>query len=196
MVWRTPDEWGARMVRRPTKIGVKLNLGFVELSGEWDPNDAERAAAWELYVELITRVSVVPLDRQEGLLREALASLYSIFGATRDILRRYGPEVAAPKIDGQLTFGFLAVTILNAGLRPLLARWHPALTDWEHQRPDGVSALVHEQAWERADELRTAINEVRVILTDYAATLALACGIPDLLAAVPAPPPPEAPRGH
>ncbi|MGZ4618701.1 MAG: hypothetical protein ACXV3F_08230 [Frankiaceae bacterium] len=36
-----------------------LNLHFLTISGTWEPNDAERAAAWELYVELVTRISVV-----------------------------------------------------------------------------------------------------------------------------------------
>jgi hypothetical protein len=45
----------------PKRVGVKINLGIAELSGEWEPNDVERSAAWELYVELITRVTVVPL---------------------------------------------------------------------------------------------------------------------------------------
>jgi len=111
----------------PKRIGVKVNLGVAELSGEWEPNDKERAAAWELYVELITRASVVPLGHSDVLLREALTSLYSIFNTTREVLRTYGPDLAEPKPDGQFNFAFLAVTIVNAGVRPLLSRWHPAL---------------------------------------------------------------------
>jgi hypothetical protein len=165
----------------PQKIGVKVNLGIAELSGEWEPNDVERSAAWELYVELITRVSVVPLGEGEVLLREALTSLYSIFHTTRDVLRKYGPDIAEPKPDGQLNFAFLAVTILNAGIRPLLARWHPALTRWEEQCPPGASPAAHEHAWARADELRAELEQTRIALTDYAAALAIACGVPNLL---------------
>jgi hypothetical protein len=29
----------------PKKVGVMVNLGVVEVSGEWEPNDVERAAA-------------------------------------------------------------------------------------------------------------------------------------------------------
>lgn len=43
-----------------------------EISGTWEPDEAERRAAWELCVELITRVAVVKLGTAEGLLREAL----------------------------------------------------------------------------------------------------------------------------
>jgi hypothetical protein len=173
----------------PKRVGVKINLGIAELSGEWEPNDIERAAAWELYVELITRISVVPLGPEEGLLREGLSSLYSIFSSTRDILRKYGPDIAEPKPGGQYNFAFLAVTILNTGIRPLLAHWHPELKDWEDRRPAGVSLTAHERAWPQAAALRADVDRTRIALTDYAAALAIACGVPNLLDTIPAPPP-------
>jgi hypothetical protein len=174
----------------PRKVGVRINFGVVELSGEWEPNDVERAAAWELYVELITRISVVPLGPKQGLLREALSSLYSVFASTRDVLRRYGPDIAEPKPSGQYNFAFIAVTILNSGIRPLLARWHPELKDWEDRRPAGVSVTSHERAWPQAHALRAEIEQTRHILTDYAAALATACGVPNLLATIPHTPAP------
>ena len=59
-----------------TKISVELSLPYLsKISGEWEPDENEREAAWELYVELITRVSVVNLGPEEGLLRESLSSL-------------------------------------------------------------------------------------------------------------------------
>lgn len=173
----------------PKRVGVKLNLGFVELSGEWEPNDTERAAAWELYIELVTRISVVPLDPADGSLREALTSLYSIFATTRDILRRYGPDLAEPKPSGQYNFAYLALTILNTGVRPLLTRWHPALTGWEALRPVDRSTSDHERAWPHAADLRDDLNVAREALTDYTAALAVACGIPNLLDTIPSAPP-------
>ncbi|MET7574893.1 hypothetical protein ABZT04_41440 [Streptomyces sp. NPDC005492] len=173
------------MVRAPKSVDVKLNLHVLEISGTWVPNDAERRAAWEVYVELVTRVSVVPLRTDEGLMREALSSLYSLFATTRDVLRQHGPEVAEPKRNGQCNFGYLAVAMLNFGIRPLLARWHPALEDWENQRPADRSRRDHEQLWPHADDLRTALNDARRILTAYADLLASACGVPNLLHAVP-----------
>ncbi|GAA2629232.1 hypothetical protein [Streptomyces axinellae] len=63
----------------PTQVSARLALPFVgEISGVWEPADAERRASWELYLELASRVSVVELDPEEGLLREALSSLYSL----------------------------------------------------------------------------------------------------------------------
>ena len=72
------------MVRAPKSVNVKLNLRVLEISGTWEPNDVERHAAWELYVELVTRVSVVPPQADQELLREALTSLNSLFTTTRD----------------------------------------------------------------------------------------------------------------
>src|SRR3954466_2378808 len=105
-------------MRTPESVEVGLDLKVFSLKGTWKPSDEERAAAWELYVELITRVSVVPL--QNGILREALSSFYSLFAVSREILRKYGPRIAEPKPDGQYNFGFLTVAMLNFAIRPVL----------------------------------------------------------------------------
>ncbi len=166
--------WGADNVQ------VGLNLGVLSVSGTWKPNDEERRAAWELYVELATRIAVVPLRRSEGLLREALSSLYSLFDITRDILRRYGPAVAQPRPDSEHSLGELAVLVLNYELRPLLAHWHPMLDQWEAQRPEGRSRSGHEDSWEHAGQLREAIEQTRQRLVGYADLLAAAAGVPPL----------------
>ncbi|MBB4924259.1 hypothetical protein [Kitasatospora kifunensis] len=152
-----------------------------EISGVWEPVDAERRAAWELYVELVTRIAVVDLNPDEGLLREALTSLYSLFGTTRDILRRYGPEVAPRRGPGHVTFGALAVTVLNGALRPLLARWHPMLTAYEATRPPGIDPVAHERNWPDAERLREELLAVRKTLTQLGHALAEVSGTGDLM---------------
>jgi hypothetical protein len=170
-------------IRGPKSVQIGLNLPFLQLSGTWEPNDDERKAAWELHVELVTRISVVPLSSDEGLLREALSSLYTLFATTREILRKYGPDIAEPKPHGQYNFGFLAVAMLNLALRPVLARWHPALEEWEAARPPGRSRAEHEAMWDRAQELRAALDDARAAMTQYARIMADACGVPDLISA-------------
>lgn len=164
----------------PRSVSVGLNLPFLQVSGTWEPNDAERMAAWELYVELMTRVTVVPLEANQGLLREALNGHYSIFATTREILRRHGPTLAEPKSDGAYNFGFLALMMLNNILRPELARWHPVLEDWEIRRPLDRSRMEHEADWDLAAELRKEIMATRERLTEFSALMAAACGIPSL----------------
>ena len=42
------------------KVSVSLPFGIG--SPEWEADPTERRAAWSLYVELVTRVAVQPLD--------------------------------------------------------------------------------------------------------------------------------------
>jgi hypothetical protein len=164
------------------EVAVELGWGPAKLSGKWEPDQAERDAAWELYVELVTRIAVVPLAPEHGILREALTSLYQLFGVTRDILRKYGPAVArAPQHAGQYRFGHLAVWMLNAALRPVLAEWHPELQRWEATRDPARAVADHESAWPRSAELRTELEKLRGLLLEYARLLAAVCEAPALI---------------
>lgn len=159
---------------------VSLNLGAFKLEGTWKPDERERNAAWEMYVELITRISVQKLCSGEGLLSEALSSLYSLFDTTRNIMRSYGSSVAQPKYDGTMSFGILAVTILNQSLRPLLTKWHPLLLSYEQKRAENVSQIEHEQKWDQYKKLCDEINKVREELANYANILAEVANVPPL----------------
>jgi hypothetical protein len=158
---------------------VKLSLGVLTVGGKWIPSAKEAEAAWELYVELVTRVAVVELE--PGLLRVALTSLYGLFGTTRAILREKGPEVARPRRGADYSFGYLAVTVLNYSIRPLLTKWHPVLSDWEAHKPSEKSAHEHEADWPRNTELRSDLARVKSELHEYAHLLARVAGVPDLL---------------
>lgn len=152
-------------LRKPKQISVKLTVPFVgEISGVWEPSDAERKAAWELYLQLATRITTVPLSPDKGHLREALTSYYSLFEITRGILTKYGPEVAPRRDEGQVTFGRLSLTVLNGILRPVLEEWHPALSDYEAGRPDTVGRAEHERRWEQYAELRSVLDQTRAAM--------------------------------
>jgi hypothetical protein len=169
---------------KPNELTVGINLREgPKIEGKWVLDDVQRKAAWEMYVELVTRISVAELKEDEGLLREALTSLYSLFNTTRQILREYGPSVAKTKWfrKSDLSLGYIAVAILNRELRPLLAKWHPLLQDYEASKPQDVFNLEHERKWERAEELRTVLEENRLVLVDYAHTLAKAAKVPSLI---------------
>lgn len=150
-----------------------MQLPFGLASVELELDDAQQRAAWELYVELATRVAVQPLDSEGGLLREALASLHALFGVTRDVLRRAGPTVGA----SESSIGGVAIAVLNRGLRPFLTKWHPELADWEARRGPDISQSAHEQRWERVAELREELNQLRGELEVYAKALASSAGV-------------------
>jgi hypothetical protein len=153
------------MAVKATKLSVSLpfELGKLEL----EPDEVQQRAAWSLYVELVTRIAIEPLDPKRGLLREALNSLYAMFNLTREILREAGPGVA----KGANSFGHVAIDVLNKGLRPFMTKWHPTLQAYEQQRPPDVSHLEHERAWEHFDEMRRELTELQSQMRIYADVL-------------------------
>ncbi|WP_211653231.1 hypothetical protein [Planococcus alpniumensis] len=170
------------MSRTPNKFTVSLGIpNMASISGEWEPNENQQDASWEIYVELVTRVSVVGLKEDEGNVREALSSLYAIFAETRGILKRYGPGIAISPGKGDLSLGYIAVSVLNDFLRPFLTKWHPILLSHEETRNEGVSLMNHYKVWERDDEIREGLNQLSDFLYEYSKILAKGAGIPPLV---------------
>jgi hypothetical protein len=160
---------GKRDKAKLKSVTVRLPFGIGEI--EWEADPAERRAAWALYVELVTRVAVQPMAGGEGLVSEALSSLQQVFPATREILRDAGPEVGAARDS----IGGIAIAVLNRGLRPFLAKWHPLVQAWEAERPAGLSPAEHEQRW--PPELRAELAGLRADLAQYADALATLAGV-------------------
>lgn len=82
---------------------------------EWQPADADKSAAWELYTEMRTRITTQPLAFRHGDEESALTSVYNIFGLTRDVIKKH---------PGCTHFAVLAVHVLNVHIRPFTANWH------------------------------------------------------------------------
>ncbi|MBO1053017.1 MAG: hypothetical protein HEQ25_13785 [Dolichospermum sp. DET73] len=158
----------------PAKIKtVSFSLPFGIGSVEWQSDPTERKAAWSIYVELVTRIAVQSLETDQGLLREALTSLYNLFPVTRQVLKEAGPDVGA-SLD---SVGGIAIAVLNNGLRPFLAKWHPLLQTWEAQRPPHLSLKEHERNWSQQKELRAELELLRKDLEKYANALAEIAGV-------------------
>lgn len=151
---------------------LKIPFGYGEI--EVEPGEQQAMAAWELYVELQTRIAVQPLLDGQGLLREVLTSLHSLFRTTREILRKYGPVVGK---DGRASVGGVAIHVLNGGLRGFLGKWHPELSAWEAERVPGVSPVNHEAQWKWAEVFREELHELRSELEIYSVALADLAGI-------------------
>ena len=145
------------------------------------PSEVKKKVAWELHVELVTRVSITTFDRQEGILREALSSLYSLFQTTRAILRFYGPAIAPTSINKDTSASYVAVRMLNMVIRPLLAKWHPLLKDYEEMRPQLVGSREYEQQWQHYHELRQELRAINETLLEYAKAFAQIAEIPSLI---------------
>jgi hypothetical protein len=93
---------------------LKLSVGFLE--AEFKPADPDRMAAWDLYVELLTRVTTQHLLPDSGDEVAALDSVHEIFPLTREILRKHGSGAGA--------FARIAIPVLNQAVRPFTSKWH------------------------------------------------------------------------
>ena len=143
MKWRDLlGEWGLSK--------LQLKAGFVE--AEFVPRDMDRDAAWQLYVELATRVSTQTLAAGQGSDKQAMASIYSLFPTTRAILKSCGPSAQ--------NFARVAIAVLNVVLRPFLTRWHVRL-DSDTPLSATDAAL-----------FRSELEAIRCDLREYAQVLA------------------------
>lgn len=151
MQWRDLlAEWGVSK--------LQLKLGFLDM--EFVPQDADRNAAWELYVELATRNSTQPLQLGLGDDGKALASLYSLFQTTREIMKKHGP--------GAINFTRIGIAVLNQVLRPFLTRWHGVI-DAEN-KPSSITQA----------EFRKQLELMRQDMLQYARVLAKIADVEEL----------------
>ena len=163
----------------PQLVNVKLDLklpGIGGIQGTWEPDESEVRASWELYVEMVTRTPLGGSSDEGGSARESLNSIYSLFETTRSVLRSHGPSVARASGGRKLSFGYLAISMLNLVLRPLLTEWHPRLQAWE-----GTNPFTPEADWPDRSRFFEDLNRIREYLHQYASLFAEVAGVPELL---------------
>jgi hypothetical protein len=141
-------------------ISLKFNIHFLEL--EWQPQTADRDAAWELYIEMLTRVSTQYLQPEDGDEATALESIYSLFGLTRETIKKYGRNCAE--------FTKIAVVVLNQVIRPFTAKWHRKSLAGAFKDPQQCAVF------------RTELSELQGQLRTYTKMLADMAGVEDLTA--------------
>ncbi len=105
------DEW--------SMSSLKVNTGFLNM--EFKPNDVDKNAAWDMYIELLTRITTQPLADNHGDEQTALDSIYSLFPITRSIIKDNGRHC--------IEFTKIAIIILNQKIRPFTAKWHKLSLD-------------------------------------------------------------------
>ena len=69
-------------------IAAILDLPPSVIEQPWNPTDNDRAAAWDLYSELRTRITVQPLHYLYGDEETALASVADLFNMSREIMHK------------------------------------------------------------------------------------------------------------
>ena len=93
---------------------LKIKAPFLDM--DWNPKDADKDAAWELYTELLTRITTQKLPIEHGDEQTALESVFKIFELTREIVKHHGRDC--------IEFTKIAVVVLNQIIRPFTAKWH------------------------------------------------------------------------
>lgn len=124
------------------------------------PNSQDEQAAWELYVELLTRITTQTLDPDHGDEKTALESVLSIFPTTRSILRADGRNCKE--------FTRISIVVLNQVVRPFTAKWHKAFLADAFSDP------------EMCKEFRAELSALQNVLIRYARMLASMAQVEDL----------------
>lgn len=99
---------------RYSLTNIRLNAGMVQ--ADIALNSADKDAAWEMYVEMLTRIVTQPLPEEAGDEKAALESVHALFPIGREILRRHGRQT--------IQFSKVIIPILNQVVRPFTTKWH------------------------------------------------------------------------
>lgn len=138
--------------------GLQVKTPVLEM--EWHPSDPDKDAAWDLYVELLTRIATQTLPDGHGIEQTALSSIYALFNITRQTLKEHGREC--------VQFTRIAVIVLNQVIRPFTAKWH---------------LLSEQQAFEDPEqclEFRVELSALQVQLRNYTKLLSDLASVEDL----------------
>ena len=138
------------------KVKFNLKIADIELSFE----EADKDAAWELYVEMLTRITTQALPSKKGDEQTALDSVYSLFPTTRKILRRRGRKTIA--------FTKVAIPVLNQIVRPFTAKWHK----------ESLAGAFKDKA--KRKEFRNELKNLQEMLQNYNRMLAEIAEVEDL----------------
>lgn len=136
---------------------LKISAPFLEM--EWNPAEPDKDAAWELYIELLTRITTQPLSEEDGDAETALQSVYSLFDLTRSIIKSHGRDCRE--------FTKIAIVVLNQIIRPFTAKWHKALVTGEIKKTESCK------------EFRGELNDLQLKLRIYTKMLSEMAGVED-----------------
>jgi hypothetical protein len=144
---RTWSAWTKRWNLQVTGIDDERLTEF------WAANDADRALAWDVYVELETRIAVQALGAEEGVEKVALDSIYKLFPLSRECMRAHGVDCA--------NTGTLLTAYLNKKVRGFTAKWHKISVEEKWDEGKGTSC----------SEFRVELTALRPVLRELADAL-------------------------
>ena len=122
----------------------------------------DREVAYEIWVELKTKMFTQAMRDQDGLDTACLESIYSIFPIAREVLKRYGK-------NSYLIAKYMVFPLLNAYIRPFTSKWHMIFNDGK-EKDFGQIMQNHEAFRNELRELQgkcqIVSNVLKVIFND------------------------------
>ncbi|EPH6071146.1 hypothetical protein ACS0KU_003849 [Vibrio alginolyticus] len=137
---------------------LKVNVGFLEM--DWNPSEPDKDAAWDMYVELLTRVTTQSLPNEKGNEKAALDSIYSLFETTRSVIKEQGRDCRE--------FTKIAIIILNQKIRPFTSKWHNLSLEGAFEETEACA------------NFRSELSVLQYELSIYAQMLAQMASVEDL----------------
>ena len=137
---------------------LKIKTPFLDM--DWNPQEADKNAAWDMYIELLTRITTQTLVDKHGNEKTALDSIYSLFPITRQIIKDNGRDC--------IEFTKIAIIILNQKIRPFTAKWHKLSLDGAFEDEELCKVF------------RQELKDLQHILSIYSAMLANMADVEDL----------------
>ncbi|RZS44455.1 hypothetical protein EV193_101331 [Herbihabitans rhizosphaerae] len=131
------------------------------------PRNGEREAAWQLHVELATRITVVALPDDSGTLIEALRSVDAVSLRLAEIAGDY----LVPGPTGEPDDVLSIIAEVGDTLDGFTLTWAGPLRAWHAVRA-GQDMAGHERAWPDAVRMRSDLAAVQSRLTVLANRLA------------------------
>lgn len=144
------EKWGM--------TGLKVKTPILEMN--WEPSDPDKNAAWDLYVELMTRITTQRLPEEHGIEEAALESIHKIFELTRVTLKVHGRKAE--------NFTRIAIIVLNQVIRPFTSKWHRL----------SEQGAFDEKA--RCNEFRDELSNLQVKLKAYTKMLSELADVEDM----------------
>lgn len=148
------SEW----LEKWSMTSLKIKTPILEM--DWQPKDEDKCAAWELYIELLTRIATQELPIEHGDEATALESIHKLFGLTREVIKKHGRHC--------ITFTRIAIIVLNQKIRPFTAKWHKEMLSNAFDEPN------------KCDKFRQELAELQDVLKSYTKMLSDMAGVEDL----------------
>jgi hypothetical protein len=109
---------GAEIGSRESKIKIK-------------PNYEDAQIAYKLWAELSTRKIGLPIDFENDVIDEIYNSWYEFFKITRELVKNI-PVNKIRKNESTQKLVYIAIDVLNVGIRPHLTLWQARFRKWYH----------------------------------------------------------------